>query len=261
MARGGTLPRLLLARTWLLAMAWPLAMVWLLAVRPAAAEPLARDEARHLIAITTGFTGSDVVLFGSTDGPGDMVVLVRGPEGLATVRRKGRVAGFWVNVQSVVFERVPAYFAIATTRELSEFTSPALRQREQFGTQFLRFGARRESSEETIAQFREALLRIKTAEGLFVTETGRVRFLGEQLFRSNIRFPANVPTGTYTADVFLVRDGEVVAAQATPLVVSKIGLGADMADIAHRHSALYGIIAVLVAAMAGWLAGVIFRRN
>ncbi len=70
-----------------------------------------------------------------------------------------------------------------------------------------------------------------------------------------------MPTGTYTADVFLVRDGEVVAAQATPLVVSKIGLGADMADIAHRHSALYGIIAVLVAAMAGWLAGVIFRRN
>ncbi len=249
MARARSLPLLLLVVAWA---SWG---------RPAAAEPLSADVSSHLIAITTGFTGSDVVLFGSTDGPGDMVVLVRGPEGRSTVRRKGRVAGFWVNVQSVVFDRVPAYFAIATTRELTEFTSPALRQREQFGTQFLRFDARRESSEDTVTLFREALLRIKTDEGLFVTETGRVRFLGERLFRSNIRFPANVPTGTYTVDVFLVRDGEVVAAQATPLVISKIGIGADMADIAHRYSALYGIVAVLVAAMAGWLAGVIFRRN
>lgn len=104
-------------------------------------------------------------------------------------------------------------------------------------------------------------MRSKTDEGLFVTEAGQVRFLGERLFRTNIRFPANVPTGTYTVDVFLVRDGEVVAAQATPLVVSKIGVGADMADIAHRYAAIYGIIAVLVAGMAGWLAGIIFRRN
>ncbi|BBK39724.1 hypothetical protein STAQ_48020 [Allostella sp. ATCC 35155] len=229
--------------------------------RPAAAEPLTADVSTHLIAITTGFTGSDVVLFGATDGPGDVVVLVRGPEGLATVRRKGRVAGFWLNVESVRFERVPAYFSMASTRPLEEFTSPAVRQREQFGTRYLRFDARREPSAETIARFRDALIRTKTDDGLYAGAAGQVRFLGERLFRTNIRFPANVPTGTYTVDVFLVRDGEVVAAQATPLVVSKIGVGADMADIAHRHAALYGIIAVLVAGVAGWLAGIIFRRN
>jgi uncharacterized protein (TIGR02186 family) len=249
MAHGRSLPLLLLV------------LFWAVSSRPAAAEPLAADVSSHLIAITTGFTGSEVVLFGSTDGPGDVIVLVRGPEGRATVRRKGRVAGFWVNVQSVVFDRVPAYFALATTRDLTEFTSPALRQREQFGTRFLRFDAQRETSDQTISLFRDALLRIKAQSGLFVSETGRVRFLGDRLFRSNIRFPGNVPTGTYTVDVFLVRDGEVVAAQATPLVVSKIGVGADMADIAHRYSALYGIVAVLAAAMAGWLAGVIFRRT
>lgn len=238
-----------------------LALLFGMVTRPAAADPLTADVSTHLIAITTGFTGSDVVLFGATDGPGDVVVMVRGPEGLATVRRKGRVAGFWINVESVRFERVPAYFAIASNRPVTEFTSPAVRQREQFGTQFLRFEARREPSAETVARFREALIRSKGDEGLFVSEPGQVRFLGERLFRTNIRFPANVPTGTYTVDVFLVRDGEVVAAQATPLVVSKIGVGADMADIAHRYAAIYGIIAVLVAGMAGWLAGIIFRRN
>ena len=254
MAGVGILPFLLLALSWGF-------LSWGMAPRPAAAEPLTADVSSHLIAITTGFTGSDVVLFGATDGPGDVVVLVRGPEGQATVRRKGRVAGFWMNVQSVRFDRVPAYFAVATTRDLNAFTSPAVRQREQFGTQFLRFDARREPSQETADRFREALIRSKTDEGLYADEVGQVRFLGDRLFRANIRFPANVPTGTYTVDVFLVREGEVVAAQATPLVVSKIGVGADMADIAHRYSAIYGIIAVLVAGMAGWLAGIIFRRN
>ena len=249
MAPAGVLPFLLLA------------LLCGLMARPVAADPLTADVSSHLIAITTGFTGSDVVLFGATDGPGDVVVLVRGPEGLATVRRKGRVAGFWINVESVRFERVPAYFSIAANRPLTEFTSPTLRQREQFGTSVLRFEARREPSPETVERFREALLRSKIDEGLFVSQPGEVRFLGERLFRTNIRFPANVPTGTYTVDVFLVREGEVVAAQATPLVVSKIGVGADMADIAHRYAALYGIIAVLVAGMAGWLAGIIFRRN
>ncbi|WP_374440123.1 TIGR02186 family protein [Stella sp.] len=238
-----------------------LVLLWVPMARPAAADPLTADVSTHLIAITTGFTGSDVVLFGATDGPGDIVVLVRGPEGQATVRRKGRVAGFWVNVESVRFERVPAYFAIAATRPVTEFTSPAVRQREQFGTTFLRFDARREPSPDVASRFREALIRRKIDEGLYSRDQGQVRFLGERLFRANIRFPANVPTGTYTVDVFLVRDGEVVAAQATPLVVSKIGVGADMADIAHRYAALYGIIAVLVAAVAGWLAGIIFRRN
>ncbi|MGE0716013.1 MAG: TIGR02186 family protein [Alphaproteobacteria bacterium] len=230
------------------------------AARPGRAEPLAADVSSHLIAITTGFTGSEVVLFGSTDGPGDVVVLVRGPEGRTTVRRKDRVAGFWINVQSVVFDRVPAYFAIAATRDLTLFTSPALRLREQLGTQFLRVDPRGAVAPAVAERFRDALLRNRQADGLYAAAPVAVRFLGERLFRTNVRFPANVPTGTYTVDVLLVREGEVVAAQATPLVISKIGVGADIADVAHRYAAIYGIVAVIAAAMAGWLAGIIFRR-
>ena len=45
----------------------------------APAEGLVADLTSHLIAITTGFTGASVVLFGATDGPGDVIVAVRGP--------------------------------------------------------------------------------------------------------------------------------------------------------------------------------------
>ena len=46
-----------------------------------------------------------------------------------------------------------------------------------------------------------------------------------------------------------------------PLIVSKIGFGADIYDFAHRHSATYGAIAILVALIAGWVAHLAFRRR
>ena len=57
----------------------------------------------HIIAIGGGFTGASVVLFGATDGPGDIIAVVRGPEREMTVWRKGKVAGIWVNAESVTF--------------------------------------------------------------------------------------------------------------------------------------------------------------
>jgi hypothetical protein len=60
--------------------------------------------------------------------------------------------------------------------------------------------------------------------------------------------------------VILVRDGQVVTVQTTPLLVSKIGFSADVFDFAHHDSAFYGLIAILIAAAAGWTAAAAFRR-
>ena len=49
-----------------------------------------------------------------------------------------------------------------------------------------------------IREFREALIRNKQEEGLYGKSLGQVAFLGERLFRTNVYFPANVPTGAYT---------------------------------------------------------------
>src|SRR3546814_6756500 len=61
----------------------------------AQAEELLVDISQHLVAITTGFTGADVLLFGVREGPGEIVVVVRGPHMSTTVRRKDRIAGIW----------------------------------------------------------------------------------------------------------------------------------------------------------------------
>ena len=55
----------------------------------ARADEVVADLSSHIIAIGSGFTGDQVVLFGATKGPGDIVAVVRGPDREMTVWRKG----------------------------------------------------------------------------------------------------------------------------------------------------------------------------
>jgi hypothetical protein len=57
-----------------------------------------------------------------------------------------------------------------------------------------------------------------------------------------------------------VRDKAVVNGQTTPLVVSQIGVDAEINEFAQRQALLYGVLAVAGAAMAGWLASLPFRN-
>lgn len=239
--------------------------LWLGAMAARAVEqPLVADLSKHLVAITTGFAGTDVLLFGATDGPGDVVLVVRGPEQEVVVRRKDKVAGvIWANVEQVTFGGVPSFYKVASSRPFEEFLPEAVRERHRIGTRFIDYrmdGAEALEPPRRTA-FQEALVRLKTQEGLYLEREEGVRTLANRLFRSELYFPSNVPTGTYMVEVYLVREGEVVSAEITPLVISKVGIGAEIFHFAYNQPVLYGVAAILTAVAAGWLAGLVFRKS
>ncbi len=241
-----------------------LAALFLLAWRvaaPALAAPLVADLSKHLVAITTGFSGTEVLLFGAIEDEGDVVVIVRGPPEKIVMHRKRRIAGIWVNTASITFKSVASFYAVASSRPLQDIASEQILARNEMGIEHLKLPLPRAKASPNIAEaWRQALIRNKQRLGHYASEPGQVTFLGNQLFRSLVEFPANVPTGTYKVEVYLLRDGRMISAQTTPLIVGKIGLQAEIFDFAHNHSALYGVFAILVALMAGWLAHVAFRR-
>lgn len=238
----------------------PFVLVLALLPRLAQAQALVADLSDHLIAITAGFAGTDVLLFGATEGQGDVVVILRGPDAPVVVRRKTRAAGIWVNTERVVFTGAPAFYRVAASKPLDEIVNAALRTRHQIGVEQLRITPERELTPQKLDNFRQGLLRNKEREDLYSSEVGKVTFLGPRLFRSRFYLPANVPPGSYTVEVLLVRNNQVIAGQTTPMFVSKTGIGADVYDFAHTHSAVYGLIAVLIAVSTGWAAGTVFRK-
>jgi uncharacterized protein (TIGR02186 family) len=242
------------------ALTW-LAAIWCAAgAAPASAAAVLADLSSHIIAIGGGFTGDSVVLFGSTDGPGDIIAVVRGPERDVTVWQKERVAGIWVNTHSVTFNNIPVFYAVVASRPIDELLQPSVAALYKIGAAHLRYEPESPVSSERASRFAEALIEEQRKAGLFVADTGKVAFLGERLFRATLSFPQNVPTGTYLVQVFLIRDGDVVSGQTTPLVVSKVGFDAAISEFAIRDSAAYGAIAIAVALAAGWLASLAFRR-
>ncbi len=232
------------------------------AVSPARAdEPLVADLSQHLVAITTGFSGADVLLFGAVEGAGDVVVVVRGPNHSQVVRRKDRQAGIWVKVGRAVIDGAPSFYRVAASRPLADIASAEVLDRHQIGLDHLDLVVHDADSRTTPAGYRQALLRLETRDHLWGDGVQDINFLGHRLFRTEVHFPANVPTGTYLVEVYLLDHGHVVSAQTTPLVISKIGLGAEIFDFAHQSAALYGMIAILLAGVTGWLAAMAFKKG
>ena len=239
-----------------------LTLVALQAARIALAAPLVADISDHLVAITTGFAGTDVLLFGAVEEEGNVVVMVRGPREDVTVYRKSRVAGIWVNTASMTFEQVPTYYAIAASAPLEDIAGESLRRRHELGVEYALPSLPLAKASRNIAEeWKAALLRNLQREGLFPRQVGRVNFLGNQLFRTRIFFPANVPTGSYQVETYFIRDKRVIGAQTTPLAVSKLGMEADIFGFAHENAPFYGLIAIAAALVAGWIAHAVFRRG
>ena len=174
------------------------------------------------------------------------------------MHRKSRIAGIWINTSSMTFKSVASFYAVASSRPLAEIASEQVLARNEMGVENLKLELpRAKASPDIAALWREALIRNKQRMGHYASEPGQVNFMGERLFRSLVEFPANVPTGTYNIEVFLLKDGRVISAQTTPLIVGKIGLEAEIFDFAHDFAALYGIIAILVALV---LLGVMVKK-
>ena len=102
-------------------------------------------------------------------------------------------------------------------------------------------------------------MRIREREGLYSVRDGAVSVAEDTLFQARFELPANLTEGIYTAEFFLVRNHEVISSGATDIVVEKTGLERWMFNLSKNEPLLYGMLSVLLALVAGWLAAATFR--
>ncbi len=245
------------------------ALAWLTATLPVGAqESVVTGLSTDNIALTADFDGSEIFVFGAIrrEGPVnpdatplDIIITIKGPARRATVRRKSWNFGFWINTDSVVVREAPTFYAIATTRPLADILSETERLRHGIG---MDQAVRRVGSHPTITDtstFAEALVRLREATGLYGVRDKAVRVAEDTLFQAHFELPANLTEGDYQAEFFLVRDLEVISSGATTIVVEKTGIERWLYNLSRNQPLAYGIMAVLLALAAGWLAATAFR--
>lgn len=245
----------------------------LLAVAPvrAAAEEVVAGLSQTRVSITTWFAGSEIFIYGAVkreapipEGPPlDVVISVTGPSTPVVVRRKTREFGVWVNGPGLHVDAAPSVYAVATTRPLAEVLSATDDLRHRVGLAGLGQVIRLVDAPRWLGDMRQdyldAVIRLRRAQGVYYELIGGVTVAEETLFQTRIELPARLVEGDYRARIFLTRNREVIDSFETSIAVRKVGIEQWIDTMAHEQSALYGILSIVVALLAGWAASAVFR--
>ena len=245
-----------------------LLLVWL-ACAGAAPVRLITDISQARIDIVYTFRGAELLVFGaiqyppgkSPDEQPGLAIVVRGPAEPLTIRRKARVAGIWLNTASARFESVPGFYAVATSAPIAQLVDERTAAIWEIGIGSLQLSPTGSLSQAESAAFERGLIDLRVRQGLFAEHEGAVTFTQNILYRARIAIPAAVPVGDYTAQIFLIRKGDVIAQSALPIAIEKSGFERWVYVAAHNHGVWYGLVAVLAAVLAGLGAAAVVRRN
>ncbi|HKT13847.1 MAG TPA: TIGR02186 family protein [Allosphingosinicella sp.] len=249
---------------------YAIALFLLLPLQLAAAKPrLVPDVSQREIQIRYSFTGAELLLFGAILYPGgripkekiDIAVVVRGPVAPIIVREKQKVAGIWMNVESARFRSAPAFYAVASSRPLAQLLDERTAAIYELGLQNLQLSPGGGADPEEQQRFEAGLIDLRRRTQLYFEDSRGVTITDDVLYRAHIAIPARVPVGNYTAETFLIQNGRVIAGAPREIRIEKLGFERLVATAAQRWSLAYGLAAVMVSLLLGWLASALFRRG
>ena len=240
-----------------------------LALAGASKPTLVPDVSARNVQIRYTFAGAQLLLFGAIVYPDgrvpthtpDVVVVVKGPAEPIVIREKQRIAGIWMNADSSRFRSAPSYYAVASSRPISQLVDERTAAIYEFGVHNLQLSPGTTALPDKAHRFETGLLDVRQRHGLYSESPHGVEISGGVLYRAVITIPSQVPVGTYTAETFLVDDGKVLAAATRDIDIGKSGFERFVALAARRHSALYGLFAALLSLALGWGAAALFRRR
>lgn len=227
---------------------------------------LVPEVSQHDVQVRQGFTGTELLLYGAILDPSgnrsalpyDIVVVLKGPTDAIQLREKAKLFGIWVNAESTAFRSAPSYFAIASSRPISEIVDERTAAIYELGLDFMQLSPIGAINPDEQTRFKDGLIDLRERQNLYQQNMNGVTISEQVLYQARIKLPSNVQTGTYTAETFAITKGRVIASATAEVEVRKVGLEGLVAQYAQQYSLFYGLFAVALSVFMGWLAGRLF---
>jgi len=227
---------------------------------------LVPEVSQHEIQVRQGFTGTELLLFGAildSDGrraqqPYDIVVVLKGPTQPILLREKEKRLGIWVNARSTAFRSAPSFFAVASSNPVDEIVDERTAAIYELGLDFLQLSPAGAIDPAEQVRFTDGLVDLRQRQGLFREDPHGVTINEGVLYQARMAVPSNVITGQYTAETFAISEGRVIASAVARIEVRKLGFERFVAQQAEESSMLYGLFAVGLSLLMGWIAGRVF---
>ncbi|MDT0574634.1 TIGR02186 family protein [Croceicoccus sp. F390] len=244
----------------------------ILSVAAAAREPILVPEiSQHEVVVRQGFTGADLLLYGAILEPDgtrvgtgrayDIVVVLKGPLEAITLREKRKKLGMWVNAESTSFRSAPAFYALASSRPVSQIVDAKTAAIYELGLEWLQLSPIGAIDPQQQDQFATGLVEKRVASGLYRQDESAVTISEGVLYQARIALPSSVTTGNYTAETFAIDDGRVVASATSEVEVVKRGFERAVELFSIQQAFWYGLAAVALSVFMGWSAGRLFASR
>ena len=247
-------------------MATACAVLLLLMSGPASAALTVTPNHDH-IDIDFFYHGSTVSIEGVSDTGTDLVMKIAASAGHQSLRKKGKVAGLlWMNVGELKFDHVPSLYSLHSTKKISDILSEGERDKYLIGYGSLgkQTVIQPVANEADKTKWFDEFVKFKEASKLYAETEGDISLSvssGEQHYHVLIPWPYQAAPGDYIVTVYAVKDKKVVGTAETKVLVEQVGLVKSLAVMAKNSAALYGIISILAALVAGFGVGLIFRKG
>jgi len=232
-----------------------------------AREPILVPEvSQHDIVLRQGFTGTDLLLYGAlldprgqrADSSYDVVVVLKGPTEPVRLREKDQIAGIWVNAADTDYRSVPSFYALASSRAVSEIVDERTAAIYELGLEYLQLSPTGAIDPDEQTRFSAGLVDLRVRQGLYAQFDGAVAVSEGVLYSVRLPIPSNVRPGQYTAETFAIADGRVISSATSQVAVRKEGFERVVADEAQENAFFYGLFAISMSVLMGWAAGRLF---
>ncbi len=208
------------------------------------------------------FDGAQVKLQGAIPAGAAAVVEVLGSTATEKLLRKGRRGGLWMSVGEIKVENVPSLYILqSSSPEIPTLTATATPWGVAALQKVVKLSGSLEASEQ--GKFFQEFLELKKHEQVYRVSPGALKLSpapdGGSLVKGAIALPAKVPAGNYRVRLSAVLHGSLLSQRDAPLEVKMVGFPAMLMKLAYQQGALYGILAVVIAIVTGFIMGILFK--
>lgn len=250
---------------------WPLIwkqmalIVFLSAVSSGAQAALTCSVVPQDININIGYSGSDITITGSGASSDGLIIKIQSSPARTVLKYKGKAGGLlWMKLGEITYENLPSLYLLYGSRRLDDLLPAEALARYGLGYAVLINGARVQSEIPNIdrQKWLREFIKFKEAQNLYHKDLHAVQVDsagGRYLLK--LHWPFEAPPGSYTVQVLAVSGGRVAGRAATEIRVRQGCLVSKLSALAHDRGAVYGLLAVFLAAAAGIGVGLFFKRR
>lgn len=216
------------------------------------------------VRINAFYKGTDVMVL--ADLPLDCdgaVVTMRGDEEKVTLKRKGKVSIFWLNVDDVTVSDAPGIYILNSSDPLENICAMDLRHSLLLGYDALKQHASIYGKNALSGSEFSDFVKLKEHNGSYQQySTARLNPSdGDgkgRTFKAVLHIPPVLPSGDYRIRLFYFKDLALLGESSAEFNVEIVGFPKYLHSLAFNHPAFYGVFACVIAMTIGMAMGFIF---